>query len=293
MSTPKIRFSVVIPTLGRTSKLEDTLVSVLATEPLPEEIIVVDGAPDGSAAQVLAGLGSPETLTHIGSAPGLTLQRNVGLEAVSGDVVVFLDDDVSIPVDTFLRLGDCYSDPTVIGATGQVIEDDGGRIGGKTAALRRWLPGGGSEGSFTSYGYPRRLTDPTTERDVAFMQGCFMTARVDAARRVGFDEALTGYALAEDEDFSFRLSKLGRIRYLPTLEIHHHNTGFATRDHRSFSHQVVRNRRYLFKKNFPQTLSARLGFWMLIAILVLHRAVNREWAGVRGLLEASWRELRA
>lgn len=285
-----IRFSVVIPTLGRTSKLEDTLRSVLATDPTPNEVIVVDGDPEGSAAAAVAEAGMHPHLQHLVSPPGLTRQRNVGLGAASGDVVVFLDDDVSIPSETFGILERCYADPDVIGATGLVLEDDGGRVGGKTSRLRKLLPGGGDEGGFTAYGYPRRLIDTTNERDISFMQGCFMSARLDTARRIGFDESLEGYALAEDEDFSYRLSKIGRIRYLPSLEIEHHNTGFAERDHRRFSHQVVKNRLYLFRKNFPQTVRARVGFWMLIAVLVLHRMINREWAGVRGLLEATWQE---
>lgn len=117
-----------------------------------------------------------------------------------------------------------------------------------------------------------------------------MTARAPEARAVRFDERLAGYGLAEDEDFSYRLSKQGRIRYLPGIEVHHHNTGFSTRDHRAFSHQVVKNRLYLFRKNFPQTLRARIGFWFLILVLVVHRVLNREWAGARGLLEASAEE---
>ena len=31
----------------------------------------------------------------------------------------------------------------------------------------------------------------------------------------------------EDEDFSFRLSRTGRIRYEPSLVVHHDNAGFA------------------------------------------------------------------
>ena len=47
------------------------------------------------------------------------------------------------------------------------------------------------------------------------MPGCFMSARREAAS-VRFDEKLGAYALAEDEDFSYRLSRRGRLVYLPT-----------------------------------------------------------------------------
>src|SRR3954447_26044779 len=106
------------------------------------------------------------------------------------------------------------------------------------------------------------------------MQGCFMTARLAAARSVGFDERLPGYGLAEDEDFSCRLARLGRLRYLPDLVVHHGNEGFGTRDRRAFGRSVVVHRTYLFRKNFVQTRAARIQFSAFIGLLVLHRLAN-------------------
>ena len=37
--------------------------------------------------------------------------------------------------------------------------------------------------------------------------------------------------------------------------------------------------------NFPRTLRARLGFAGLIAMLFGHRTVNRDWQGMRGLVD--------
>lgn len=284
--------SVVIPTLGRSEQLARTLATVLASDPLPLEVIVVDGDDAGSARSAVeeADPGG-ELVKHLPSPPGLSKQRNRAFAEVKGEIVLFLDDDVVIPRNTFTRLTEEYEDPSVLGVTGHVLEPDGGRVGGKTAALRRFLPGGGEEGGFTAFGYPRRLTETARSRDIQFMQGCFMSARSETARLVGFDEALTGYGLAEDEDFSVRLSRRGRIRYVADLEIVHENTGFLTRDHRRFNQQVMVNRRYLFRKNFPQTLRARIGFAMFFCTLVLHRALNREWSGMRGLFEGMRLEL--
>src|ERR1043165_5201047 len=119
------------------------------------------------------------------------------------------------------------------------------------------------------------------------MPGCFMSARRETAARGRFDEQLTGYALAEDEDFSIRLAHIGRIRYLPTAVVYHRNTGFSSRDSRSFNRDVMRNRRYLFRKNFPQTPLARAGFVSLALALLVHRAVNRDLRGLPGLREAA------
>ena len=148
----------------------------------------------------------------------------------------------------------------------------------------------------SSFGYPRRLQDTESERDVEFMQGCLMSARRDAVERVGFDEELPGYGLAEDEDFSYRLSRVGRLRYLPDAVVVHKNEGFRGSELRAFNRTVVVNRTYLFRKNFPdRTLLDRLKFAGLILVLAAHRLVNREWAGLVGLAEgslAAWRDRR-
>ena len=287
-------FSVIIATLGRSDALRDTLASVLATDPLPHEILVVDGAEDRSAVEVVEAFSeAPLPPRHVAAPRGLTKQRNRGVAEAEGDVVVFFDDDVEVPGNVFAVLARAYEDETVIGSTGRVIEPGGGRLVGKESGVRKLLFGGGAEGGFTRFGYPRRVIDPEREQDIAFMQGCFMSVRRNAAARVGFDEDLPGYGLAEDEDFSCRLSREGRIRFLPDAVVHHKNLGFGTRDARAFGRQVVVNRTYLFRKNFERTPAARLQFALFIGILLLHRLVNREWSGARGLLDGSLEAWRA
>ena len=280
-------FSAVVATLRRPERIERVLDALVACQPPFLEVVVVDGDAEESARPPTEKVRerSDTVIRYITSPPGLTRQRNKALAVASGDVVVFVDDDAHVPPDSVAGLTTAYGDPSVVGATGRIMEPGDARVGGKESALRRLLPGGGVEGTFTRFGYPRRLTRPEIARDVEFMQGCFMTARTDAAREVTFDENLAGYGLAEDEDFSYRLSRLGRIRYLPDLVVHHDNTGYGTRDRRAFGRQVVANRLYLFRKNFPQTRLARIQFALLLLVLLAHRAANGDWRGMQGLVE--------
>lgn len=289
-----MRFSVVIPTMRREAILEATLASLERCDPAPDEVIVVDSDDDGSSQPVVTAFDhavSP-AVRYVRTTPSLTRQRNIGIDDSSGDVILFLDDDVSIEPDLFARLEEVYRDPEVVGVTGTLIEPESRRRGGPASPLRRLLPGGGREGTFTRYGYPRYIRSLDTPHDVEFMPGCFMSARRDLAAQVRFDEHMGGYALAEDEDFSYRLSRLGRIRYVPEIVVRHRKLGFGSQDARRFGCLVVVNRTYLFRKNFPRTPLARLQFGMFVAMLVGHRIVNREWSGARGLLEGSvqaWR----
>jgi GT2 family glycosyltransferase len=287
MSLPRI--SVVIATKGRPDDLRATLASLARLDPAPEELLVVDGDPDRSAEPVA---GEAPAATYLHTPPGLTLQRNRGVRAAGGDVVVFLDDDVDVDTDLLARLGAAYADPAVVGATGRVIEGDPRRFGNKRSRVRRLLFRG-PDGTFTRFGYPLRLQDVDSERDVQLMQGCLMSARRASAEAVGFDEQLAGYGLAEDEDFSCRLSRTGRVRYMPDAVVRHKNTGMTSSAVRRFNRDVVVNRAYLFRKNFARTPTARAGFCALVALLIAHRVVNREWDGVRGLLDGSVQAWRA
>lgn len=279
-----VSFSVIVPTLGRTDSLGRTIRNVLATQPGPLEVLVVDGDPEEGARSLVEEIGDSR-VDYAATETGLTRQRNVGIARARGDVVVFLDDDVEIPQNTFAALGDAFRDEGLVGATGRIDEPHEKRIAGRDSALRGIFALGGKPGTFTSYGFPRRLTSDAPEQDVETMQGCFMAVRRTVAADVGFDESLPGYGLGEDEDFSYRLSREGRIRYLPDLVIHHDNIGFLTRDRRSFGLQVARNRAYLFRKNFPQTLAARIRFRFFMVLQILFRMINRRWDEAGGMLK--------
>ena len=277
---------VVIATLGRPDRLRAALRCVCEMDPLPDDVVVVDGDVNRSADPVVAEF-DPRgaTIRYVPAEPGLTRQRNVGLDNVATDVVVFVDDDATLDRAAVRRLREIFRDPAVVGATGPVVEPSSHGIGGQRSRLRRLIHPIGAQGTFTRYGYPRRLTDVSTRRDVEFMPGCFMSARTDTARRLRFDELLPGYALAEDEDFSYRLSRVGRIVFDPALPVQHANAGFGGRDRRSFGRAVVVHRHYLFRKNFTPNVAARLGFAWLVLLLLGHRLLNADVQGARGIVD--------
>jgi GT2 family glycosyltransferase len=283
------RCSLVIATRARPRALAATLATLARCAPLPAELIVVDGDEAGSAAEVLArfaATGPGLAVRHVPSPPGLTRQRNAGLAQAREEIVVFADDDVEFDPGVFAALADAYAEAGVVGATGRVIEPGDRRLGTPGGRLRRLLTTG-REGTMTSFGYPRRIADAATGRDVEFMHGCLMSARREVALAVGFDEALPGYGLAEDEDFGYRVSRTGRVRYVPAACVVHLREGFRSSGRREFDRMLVRNRAYLFRKNFRATPAARLGFVALLGVLAAHRALNREWQGLLGLAQGA------
>jgi GT2 family glycosyltransferase len=282
-----MRFSVLIVTYRRPKTLAETLESIIACDRPADELLVIDGDAERSAESVVEKFeGRGEEIRYLVSPPSLSIQRNRGMEAASGDVFVFLDDDVRVATDLFDVLAEVYADSSVVGATGRVIEHNPRRFGKPDARVRRLLFPGGPDGTMTRFGYPRKILDPNNARDVEWMQGCFSTARKDQARDVGFDESITAEMEGEDEDFAYRLSRLGRLRYEPRAIVDHKHLGFRTKSgSRRFDRDIVIARTYLFRKNFRRTITTRAQFAGLIVILMAHRLVNGEWQGVLGLLE--------
>ena len=90
--------SIVIPTYNRKESLQETLLS-LSHQSWPadhfEVIIVDDGSTDGTEEIVKESL--PFTLRYIRqSNQGSAVARNTGAQQASGDVLIFLDDDVLV-----------------------------------------------------------------------------------------------------------------------------------------------------------------------------------------------------
>ena len=127
-----MRFSVVIPTMRREEILAGTLASLERCNPAPDEVIVVDSDDDGSSQPVVTAFDQavPAAVRYVRTTPSLTRQRNIGIDDASGDVVVFMDDDVAIEPDLFARLDEVYRDSAVVGATGRVVEPESKRRGG-------------------------------------------------------------------------------------------------------------------------------------------------------------------
>ena len=95
MGDPSV--SVVIATYNRGALIAPTLDSVLAQEPAPDEVLVVDdGSTDATAEWIRAHYPQVRVVTVPNG--GTSLARNRGAQQAQGDVIVFLDhDDLMLP----------------------------------------------------------------------------------------------------------------------------------------------------------------------------------------------------
>ncbi len=172
--------SVVIPTLNEGTRLT-ALLTQLAAEPEPHEIIVVDGgSTDGTVAAARATGNAP-----IASKPGRGRQLARGATAAKGDIILFLHADSRFPVGGLGRIRETLAgDAAAVGGNFRLLFDGG-------TGFDRWLDG--------FYAWIRA-------RGVYYGDsGIFVRRAVHD--RIG---GILPIALMEDCDFARRLERAGR-----------------------------------------------------------------------------------
>lgn len=215
---PGADLSVVICayTDQRWDDLVDSVRSVLDQDVPPAELIVVIDHNDDLLARASAELDGARVIPNMGP-KGLSGARNTGVEASSGAVVAFLDDDATAEPDWTVRLLAPYADPTVLGVGGWAVPEwqDG---------APSWFP----EEFLWVVGCSYRGL-PTTTAPVRNLIGCNMSVRRDVLRDVGgFDVGLGRTADrplgCEETELCIRATDLhpgGSFVLEPTARVHH------------------------------------------------------------------------
>lgn len=237
LGTEHRRFSVVVCTYERADHLARLLTSLESQSLRDFETVVVDGSREDEAVHEVVSEararwtrspnGAPE-LRLVRSAAGLTRQRNVGLRSVQGDIVCFLDDDVSLPPTFLADAWRLLSRPD--------MADVGGLAGYDVLnyprpvtlrwKLRRWLgavpslrPG---DADHLGRAVPLSLAPPDCGSiTVGWLSGYCMIYRRAALAGLSFDEVLPTYG-GEDRDFSMMVGARWRLVLCADLKLSHH-----------------------------------------------------------------------
>ena len=268
-------FSVIIPTLNRSESLSDTLNSIMQQSLLPRVIYVIDQSNDELTYKVCTGFTLVEYRHSL--IKSATNARNIGIKASEEREVffwVFLDDDVELLPDYFRNMAATYSNfSEVIGVTGWTITPSQKPWGIISNFLR-------TIGCFDHYSNTMRVLPnflatslkrcPKETCFIEWMPGCSMSARNLIHNNEYFDENLILYALGEDRDYSYRLSKKGKMILDPSIELLHK----VTPSGRMLTHKKIFmttvHQYYLMKKHFSNSLIADVAYWwnMLLRYLI-------------------------
>ncbi len=299
------RVSVIISTKNRTQDVIRCLGSISIQTMLPDEIVIVDSS---DTEQLKEELGAFHVLNikYIHSKPGLTLQRNMGKKDSSGDLLIFLDDDVTLDKDYIKEIMHVFESCRVRpigGVTGEIVnagkdktmvQEFYGFVDEIFAALFFLVRSG--DGRFQLSGFPTILRGGSKDKikKVEFLYGCNMAFKREVINRFEFDENLCGYGWGEDDDVAYRVSREYQNIYTPFARIVLNNVSPSTGGSKyAVMKMAMENHHYLFKKNFPQDFKHGTAFWWSVVGLFMKEmiimVIKQDSGGLRGLVSGAWK----
>ena len=273
MAANTLSISVIIPTYQRENILLETVYDVLQQDYPNFEVLVVDQTP----------VHTPETEKNLkeldqtgkirwfrldwASLPGA---RNLGIRESTGDIVLFIDDDVQLPQGCLNAHEANYAKGTHIGAVAGRVFD---RM--KLADSQKYNQ---SEEPYEIETLPPEAMDPgiawyhidlvhtTQPQKVISTRGCNMSFRRDifVKHQLWFDERFRGSAVREESDFCLRMRGTGLdIWYDPKAYLVHlgeETGGCHDISTRSLKYQVTfyHNHFLMALKNLTLTQQLRL-----------------------------------
>lgn len=252
-----LSWALVVATYQREKILPQCLkLAVEQTRP-PSEVIVIDASDNWETTrnQVIAEIAA--TAPHIrweyvpAKQRGLPLQRNQGIDLATADILFLIDDDSLMYPDCaeqIMRIYEADSDGVVKGIQAAIVDalPSADIVINDTAKAAGWkwgktIPGITTlqgwvwkhvflmnnevtcvpyYGNFPKYQVPQPLRELQTDT-VRLFHGCRMTFRRDAIAAERFEPLLLYYALNEDMDASYRVSKHGMLLEASNAKLHH------------------------------------------------------------------------
>lgn len=219
------KLSVIIPTYGREKVLRDSIADVLKQDYANFEILVVDQTqqhePETQAYLDDLAIAQKIQLYRLdwASLPGA---RNYGVRRATGEIIVFIDDDVQLTPDFLATHVKNYVQNPEIGAVaGRVF--DRMKLGDSGGELQiEDLPPEAMDAGIAWYHVD--LVHTIKPQQVITARGCNMSFRREIFTKHGlkFDERFCGSAVREESDFCLRLRQTGyKIWYDPEAYLVH------------------------------------------------------------------------
>lgn len=294
--------SVVIPTKDRIDDLKSCIKSIIIQNYPVKELIIVDGSDNDSTERYIRSLieSNPElNCIYINQkGAGTARARNIGARSTSGNIIVFIDDDVILDENYMREIASVFEDD----ALGEI-----GGVGGKAREKRErerrmfdalysifgliFLRDSRKKGCVTVAGHPARFPDRSSY--VEWLDGKNMAYRKGLIGN--FDERLETlgpYAYYEDFDFSYSVNKKYKLFLNTRAGLIHNASQIARVDPFKVSSIKIQNQYYLVKKHsFSKAAFFYSSLGLLIAQAVIfmispHRKNYLEFAGlIDGLIK--------
>ena len=273
-----MRISLLIATRDRRASLERCLEAIgRASVPEALEVLVVDnGSRDGTVVFLDEyARGAPFTLVALSEPrPGKSRALNVGLARATGDLIAFIDDDVYISPDYFVRLLEIFERNEIGYCGGRILLYDPTDLPMTVRTTTTMEP-----------------IPPHTFIVAGAIQGCNMAFRREVLEAIGTFDPMLGPGtpfICEDVDLAARASALGWAGgYFPELLVYHHHGRKTDAERATLARDYALGRGAYFAKFIlarrTRRQYIRRCYWHWRAVSL--RVVGQEmWGGLRYVL---------
>ncbi|MDP6129829.1 MAG: glycosyltransferase [Planctomycetota bacterium] len=300
-----MKYSVLVPTFLRPEMLRRNLEAIALQSKLPDEILVAirpEEDPEGiSTVQDFQSAKPDLSVRKIEVLkPGIVPAENALIQAATGDVACFLDDD-ALPRPFWLaKISRHYEkDSRIGGVSGPAIDVVNGKALIRRARFRNRVY------------FPGIILDQSTRHtnrslQVDHFRGANMSFRLDVLRKSGgFDENLLGDCFRFELDACFQIRNAGlRLVFDPEVEADHHEAprhGGKSRHDPKTIYNNAANETYVLLKQWGRgpkgclhMISALLLgnfpcpgiLWAITGTLLRPLTSNRHLLGIRFLIPA-------
>lgn len=222
------KVSVIISTYNRQEDLRKTLDSLSSQTVLPYELIIVDESTDGSIKKLIKDKKLPFKKRYFhrdAEYKSLPASRNVGIKKAEGEILLFLDDDVTLDNNYIKQLQETYSNNKIMAVQGYIKNIS---INSYYLYFDRFIQSiflnsdlkfKGCNVKKGVFGNTYPIKKPKQPIESQWLSGCNMSFRKDFLDdyNLKFDENLLRYAFKEDVDLSYRVYKICKNQKLKTV----------------------------------------------------------------------------
>lgn len=265
--------SLVVPTYERPGAITTLLDALLLLADTPADVVIVDGSRGRStegALKTWIGANTPRfDLSYVRSPAGLTLQRNVGVDASTGAFVFFLDDDCVPYAGYFQAIRDVFARDTIatVGAVaGAIVNNMGGRLSWRwRVRFALGLAKRADPGSYLDSGVSLPITHVprfTGTRRVAVVPGGAVGYRRAALDVQRFSLYFSGYAQGEDLEMSLRLGREWTLLWCGDAHVSHNHAPQGRPNAAKKGYMEVRNRYFIWKRHATPGFAGSVRFWL-------------------------------
>lgn len=250
--------SVIIATKNRPADLARTIESLLHQNLQPHEVFIVDQSPGISLTQEFPGF---IRYIHDPSIRGANAARNLGMDLATGDILLFLDDDVELEPEFLGELLSAYS-PDVAGVSGIITNYQAPPLG-QQVWNSIFLQGVFRDPRQKIYWRAEELRN-SPPIPVDRFTGCLMSLRASEVGSRRWDNRLIGGSSQgqDDLDFLWSLPQSGKLVITPRARLTHHRTPIArAEEHWLFLHAQMNC--FMWQRHWRKGFSSRVCFaWL-------------------------------